>query len=134
MKKLCASIIVLAFVAAGCQGIAINPQAENVLIKSAARIAGYKLARQNPELAAVVAPQAETLLAAATTADPAQFVDVLYPAAASLLMKKIDDPVLAATVADCISLIQTDADVPVKSAQIQAGLQGFIEGLALARK
>jgi hypothetical protein len=113
----------------GC--LEVSPEAETVMIKSAARMAGYKFAKQSPELAAIVVPQAQTLLAASNGADGEQFVNTLFPAAVNLLLSKLDDPLLAATVRDAASLVKIDAAVPIKQEQMRACIQGFLEGVAM---
>jgi hypothetical protein len=123
------SITYIVLVITGCLD---DGKMEYVLIKSSARIAGYKVATDNPGLAAVAAPQAQALLAAAGSAEPVMFTDVLFPAAVQLLLRQVDDPLLVATIMDATSLIEPEAPVSMRQAQIRAALQGFLEGLTLA--
>lgn len=130
MKKIFSALAIMLLVCFifGC--LEISPDTETVLLKTTARAAGYKLAKEKPEFAKVVIPQAKILLAAAS-GDQTQFVNALFPAAVALLQKQIDDPILAASLVDAVSLIKVDATVSAQSEQIMVAVQGFIEGLIL---
>jgi|GEM_PF-2209451 len=124
--------IAAVFIAASLMGcLEVGSTASDVVIKSGARVAGYSLAQKNPALAAVILPQAQTLLAAAS-GDQTQFVNVLFPAAVALLSQNTNDPLIAASIADVLSLISVDATVPIKAGFMKAAVQGFAEGLTLA--
>lgn len=125
-------IVVAVFIAISLVGcLDVGSTASDVMIKAGARVAGYSLAQDNPALAAVILPQAQTLLAAAS-GDQAQFVDVLFPAAVALLTKNTNDPLIAASIADVLSLVSIDATVPIKAGFMKAAVQGFAEGITLS--
>jgi|GEM_PF-1050134 len=133
------SILLLVFAVGGCASIQLadSPQTEKVIITSAARLAGYKIAQNNPELAALALPYAQTIIAMAS--DPANAQDVvqnIYPAATKALLEQIKDPVIRLTVTDALSLVQinTTAPIEVNLGKINFALAGFTEGLTLANK
>jgi PBP1b-binding outer membrane lipoprotein LpoB len=114
----------------GCAGIQLTG-AENVALKSAARIAGYKIAQNNPVLAAQALPYAKTLLAS----DSTQLANILWPAAVTLLLEKTNDPLLVATIDDVLILIE--ANLPpqeIKADNIKIALAAFVEGIELTVK
>jgi hypothetical protein len=111
--------------------IEFDPGGQKALIKTAARIAGYKLAKDNPDFGKTVISPAKTLLVASNSATPEQFVKELFPKAVNLLKKNIEDPLILSSINDVLSLIRIDVEVPVQSDQIQAALTGFIEGIEL---
>jgi uncharacterized protein YceK len=133
------SILLLVFAVGGCASIQLadSPQTEKVIITSAARLAGYKIAQNNPELAALALPYAQTIIAMAN--NPANAQDVvqnIYPAATKALLEQIKDPVIRLTVTDALSLVQinTTAPIEVNLGKINFALAGFTEGLTLANK
>lgn len=134
MKRALILVVAVAFLLAGCEGLTIlKSDEQTVVIKTAARVAGYKIAKNNPELTKQIIPQAIALYAAGTgTTDQAQYVNVIFPAAVNLLVQHVDDPLMAASIADIVGLIKVDMSIPIKVIYIQAGLQGFIEGVQLA--
>jgi len=105
---------------------------DSVAIRSAARVAGYTLAQENPALAAVALPQAQTLLAAAD-GDEVQFSEILFPAAVALLQRNNDNPLVAAAISDLIGLIEADGlSTGVRADMMKTAVQGFTEGLMMA--
>lgn len=129
MKRYLILIIAFLFLA-GCSGIQFNT-AENVALKVAARTAGYKVSQTNPELAALALPYAKGILAAK---DNAELTDVLWPVAIKLITEKtVADPLVAASVADVLSLIDVPAATPeIKAENIRVALSAFVEGVELA--
>ena len=134
MKRALILVVAAAFLLAGCEGLQVlKSDEQTVVIKTAARVVGYKIAKNNPELTRQALPQAIALYAAGTgTQDQAQYVNVLFPAAVNLLLQYIHDPLMAASVADIVGLVRVDMSTQMKVIFIQAGLQGFIEGMQLA--
>jgi len=119
---------------AGCLliGCLDTGKLDTVAIRSAARVAGYTLAQENPALATVALPQAQTLLAAAD-GDEVQFTEILFPAAVALLQKNVDDPLIAASIADLIGIIEADGlSTGIRADMMKVAVQGFTEGLMMA--
>jgi hypothetical protein len=124
-------VLILAFLfLAGCSGWQLN-NAENVALKAAARTAGYKISQNNPEFSALALPYAKGMLAAK---DNAELTDVLWPVAVKFIEEKTGaDPLLAASVADVLSLIDVDAAAPeIKAENIRIALAAFVDGVELA--
>lgn len=117
----------------GCAGIQIGQQAEDVALKSAARIAGYELAIKNSTLAGQSLTVAKAILVAANgnAPDTAE----LFKSGVALLVGKIGDPIIAAYISDVVSLIKfqgPDVSFSLQNAAIKTALEGFIEGIILA--
>lgn len=132
MKKAFSIYITAVCLAVFLIGCLDEKAVNTVAIKSAARVAGYTLAQDNPELAVVALPQAQTLLAAAD-GDEVQFTEVLFPAAVALLQKGNDNPLIAASISDLIGLVEAgdNVSVPVRAEMMRAAVQGFSEGIML---
>jgi PBP1b-binding outer membrane lipoprotein LpoB len=124
-------VILLAIVLlAGCSGLQLT-NVENVALKAAARTAGYKIAQNNPEMTALAVTYAKGILA---TKDNTELTAVLWPSAVKLITEQTGaDPLIAASVADVLSLIEVDAATPeIKAENIRIALAVFIEGAELA--
>jgi len=125
------TVVIAAMFIVGCAGLHLNSN-ENIALKSAARIAGYKIAQNNTELAAQALPYAKALLA---TEDSAKLTNSLWPAAVKLIQEKINDPLIAASIVDVLSLVQVDAGtMDINAGNIKITLAAFIEGIELATK
>ena len=123
-------VILTVMFLAGCSGLQLT-NAENVALKVAARTAGYKIAHNNPELAALALPYAKGILA---TKDNTELIDNIWPAAVKLVTEQTGaDPLIAASVADVLSLIEVDAATPeIQAENIRIALAAFVEGVELA--
>jgi hypothetical protein len=108
-----------------------DPVKEDLAIKIAARALGYKVAMHNKELTKDILPQAKAILA---YEDVNQLVNDLWPKAIKWATEKASsDPLMAATLADVLSLVEVK-DIPIdgKAIKIRLFLVGFIEGVELA--
>lgn len=134
MKKtlvalMCAALIVMV----GCAGVQFTPNVEKVALKSVARVAGYKLAEAQPGIASAAYPVAISLV---NVKDDKQLVEVLWPMAIAQLTNAVGkDPLLAATLADCVGLVQVDVAVAEGQTKMAENIRiasiGFAEGVTL---
>lgn len=132
MRKAFVFVLLTLIVGGLMAGCLDTGKLDSVAIRSGARVAGYTLAQDNPALAVVVLPQAQTLLAAAD-GDEVQFSEILFPAAVALLQRNVDDPLVAAAISDLIGLIEADGlSTGVRADMMKVAVQGFTEGLMMA--
>lgn len=133
MKRILSVIMFIVFVViTGCNDDAVT----KVVVKSAARHAGYAVAENDAALAAKILLQAEVLKAAAK-GDPEKFVETLFPAAVEELQNSISDPLIAQDVADLVDIVVSAdidedgnaIDTEAKASIYQAAIEGFCEGI-----
>jgi len=136
MKKIIIAIISLSLI--GCSMIQLRPDAEMILIKAAARTAGYKYAANNQALVRPTIAYAKTLeeLANSTLADREKLITDIFPLAVNTLRKNVTDPVVRLSILDATGLLQLgvpNVSIGTQTEQIRYIIQGFIEGVEMGR-
>ena len=121
-----ALILILAITLCGCASIEINKEAEDVLIKSAARTLGYKTAQKFPDEKTVAIAFIDVLLVTEDEGlDPIIDQGLKY-----LVMRYAKDPLLQANLMDLKGMVKIETG-EYDIGKVRMAAAAFREGLEL---
>lgn len=129
MKKLSIVLLTLVFLA-GCAGISINDaNTKLLLVKSSARVLGYKMVANNPSTIEPIKVFCNQIITNGAS-------DLLVNLAKSFLVDQFKrDPLLMASLQDLTMLVEVKQPIPTEpkydQALIRAAAIGFLDGVTI---
>jgi len=119
-------ILLLAIVICGCGAIQISPEAETVLIKSAARTLGYKTAQEFPDEKVMAIAFIDVLIAS----EDATIDAILDEGVRYLIKRYAKEPLLRASLMDLKGMVKIETgEYDIGKVKIAAA--AFREGMEL---
>jgi hypothetical protein len=133
LSALVVSVMIVAF--SGCAGtqVQLNPDAQQVLERSAVSTVGYLIAKKNPDLSSQLLTWYTGFQAITDLSD---FQKVFQDGVKALTGKLVKDPYLQLQISNAMTLIQINAQGPALPAEIQKykdAVSWFMDGVQAAQ-
>ena len=126
------SVVIFILFLVGCQGLQIQPQEQNIVLKVLSRHAGIQLVKADQNIAKMLIPYLETIVK--NSKDTTE----LYGFVRNILTEKLDEldnPILTADIQDMLDILEMrlpKITIPEdKIKLIKTGASGFLTGINL---